>query len=88
MKIPARIFLAAALLFSGAAMAFHCPQDMKKIDDALAANPSISAGQLATVKKLRAEGEALHAAGKHLESLNTLAEAIAILGIGGKDAPK
>jgi len=33
------------------------------------------------VKKYRAEGEALHKAGKHQESLDTLAKAEKILGI-------
>jgi hypothetical protein len=33
------MLLLAALLFCGSALAFHCPMDMKKIDDALAAGP-------------------------------------------------
>ena len=48
--------LLASLLFTGSALAFHCPADMKKIDDALAAKPALSADKLAEVKKLRAEG--------------------------------
>lgn len=70
-----------ALLTSGAAFAFHCPADMKKIDEALAKNPPISAEQLAEVRKLRADGEALHKAGKHQESVDTLAKAMKVLGI-------
>jgi hypothetical protein len=67
------IALATALVFAaGSAFAFHCPQDMKKIDDALAKNPKLDATKLAEVKKYRAEGEALHKAGKHQESLDTL----------------
>jgi hypothetical protein len=54
---------------------------MKKIDEALAKKPNISAEKLADVKKLRAEGESLHKAGKHQESVDTLAKAMAILGI-------
>ena len=77
-----RIALFAATLFAaGTALAFHCPQDMKKIDDALAKNPQLSAAQMDEVKKYRAEGEALHKAGKHQESLDTLAKAEKILGI-------
>jgi len=77
-----KIVLAAALaLASSAALAFHCPADMKKIDEALAKNPSLSAAQLAEVKKYRADGEALHKAGKHQESVDTLARAMAILKI-------
>lgn len=72
---------AAALLVSSAAYAFHCPADMKKIDDALAKSPKIAAEQMAEVKKLRAEGEALHKAGKHQESVDTLAKAMTLLSI-------
>jgi hypothetical protein len=71
----------ATMFAAGTAFAFHCPQDMKKIDDALAANPKLSAAQLADVKKYRAEGEALHKAGKHQESIDTLEKAEKILGI-------
>ena len=74
--------LFGALMFASAsAFAFHCPADMKKIDEALAKNPSLSAAQLAEVKKYRADGEALHKAGKHQESVDTLARAMAILKI-------
>jgi hypothetical protein len=77
-----RIALAAALFFSAsAAFAFHCPADMKKIDAALAKNPKLSAAQLAEVKKQRAEGESLHKAGKHQESVDTLSKAMQTLGI-------
>jgi hypothetical protein len=77
-----RIALLIALaLASATAFAFHCPADMKKIDEALAKNPPLSAAQLAEVKKYRADGEALHKAGKHQESVDTLAKAMAILKI-------
>jgi len=56
---------------------------MKAIDDAMAKNPQISAAEMADVKKYRAEGEALHKAGKHQESVDTLAKAMKILKIGG-----
>ena len=72
---------AAAMLFAGAALAFHCPQEMKKIDDALAKNPNLTPAQLEQVKKDRAEGEALHKAGKHDESLAALGRAEKTLGI-------
>ena len=71
----------ATMFAAGTAFAFHCPQDMKKIDDALAANPKLSASQMADVKKYRAEGEALHKAGKHQESIETLEKGEKILGI-------
>jgi hypothetical protein len=72
---------AAALLFSTAALAFHCPADMKKIDEAMAKNPKLTEAQMAEVKKYRTEGEALHKAGKHQESVDTLAKAMKILNI-------
>ncbi len=85
-RVPA---LAAALLFaSSAAFAFHCPKDMAAIDAALAKNPKLTDSQLAEVKKLRAEGEALHKAGKHQESVDTLAKAEKILGIESPAAAK
>jgi hypothetical protein len=71
----------AALAFAGGAWAFHCPADMKKIDEALAKSPKLTAEQMADVKKQRAEGEALHKAGKHQESVDTLAKAMKTLGI-------
>jgi hypothetical protein len=70
-----------AFLFASTAFAMHCPMDMKAIDDALAKKPSLSAEQMAEVKKYRAEGEALHKAGKHQESVDTLAKAKKILGL-------
>ena len=80
MKIRTAVF-AAALLFAGSAFAFHCPQEMKKIDDALAKNPQLSAAQMEEVKKYRAEGDKLHKEGKHQESIDTLAKAEKILGV-------
>jgi hypothetical protein len=81
MKIRFIALFAALMLTSVSAFAFHCPMDMKKIDEALAKNPSLSAQQLADVKKYRADGEAFHKAGKHQESVDTLAKAMKILGI-------
>jgi hypothetical protein len=80
MKVRTALF-AVTMLFAGTALAFHCPQEMKKIDDALAKNPKLTDAQMAQVKKDRADGEALHKAGKHQESLDTLARAEKTLGI-------
>ena len=80
MKARTALF-AAAMLFAGSALAFHCPQEMKKIDDALAKNPKLTDAQMAQVKKDRADGEALHKAGKHQESLDALGRAEKTLGI-------
>jgi len=77
-----RIALLAALaLASASAFAFHCPADMRKIDAALAKNPKLSAQQMNDVKKFRADGESLHKAGKHQESVDTLGKAMKILGV-------
>lgn len=74
--------VAAALAFVAApAWANSCPSHMKKIDEALAKNPKLSAEKMAEVKKYRAEGEALHKAGKHPESVAALEEAEEDLGI-------
>lgn len=73
-----------ALFASGAAFAAHCPADMKQIDEALAANPQLTEAQMTEVKSLRAEGEELHKAGKHGESVDTLHQAMVILGIEKK----
>ena len=54
---------------------------MKAIDEAMSKNPKLSAEQMAEVKKYRAEGETLHKAGKHQESVDTLDKAKKILKI-------
>lgn len=61
--------------------AFRCPVDMSNIDAALQAGTNLTADQLAKVKNLRKEGERLHKAGKHGESVATLAEAKKLLNI-------
>ena len=66
---------------SGTALAFHCPKDMKEIDDALAKKPKLTEAQMKEVTKLRADGEAMHKAGKHQESVDTLAKAMKILDV-------
>ena len=79
----ARQLVLATLLALASSFAFaaHCPMDMQQIDAALATKPLLSAEQLAEVKKLRAEGEALHKAGKHDESVVALGKAKNLLGI-------
>jgi hypothetical protein len=78
-----KLLVATMLAFAvaGPALAFHCPADMAKIDAKLAENPTLTPEQAADVAKLRAEGEALHNAGKHAESVKVLGEAMAILDI-------
>jgi hypothetical protein len=81
MKLHVWLVAGLLALASGTALARHCPQDMAKIDKALAASPKLSDAQLADVKRLRAEGETLHNQGKHPESEATLAKAMGILNI-------
>jgi hypothetical protein len=81
MMIRKTTLFVATLFAAGTTFAFHCPQDMKKIDDAMAKNPKLTAAQTDEVKKYRAEGETLHKAGKHQESVDTLAKAMKILDI-------
>ena len=81
MNIRGILVMLVMALASGSAFAFHCPADMKKIDEALAKNPTLSSAQMADVKKYRAEGESLHKAGKHQDSVDTLAKAMKILNI-------
>ena len=68
----------ALVLFSGPALAGHCPLDVKAIDDGLA-KASLPADVKAEVLKLRDEGEAQHNAGNHAESVNTLAHAMRLI---------
>ena len=72
--IGSLLLVAAAL----PAHAFHCPADVKAIDHALPKS-NLSAQQKTEVQKLRDEGEALHNAGKHKESVGKLAEAMRII---------
>jgi hypothetical protein len=53
---------------------------MKAIDAALP-NAKLNAAQKSEVTKLRADGEALHKAGKHSESMAALGKAKGILGV-------
>jgi hypothetical protein len=75
-----RSLLAAALLvaFSAPAFAFHCPADVKAIDNAVPKS-NLTAAQKTEVMKLRDEGEAQHNAGKHQDAVNTLAKAMRII---------
>ena len=74
--------LATALaLAAGTAFAHNCPNEMKAIDAKLATNPKLADADMAKVKKLRADGEAAHKAGKHDDSMKVLGEAKKMLGI-------
>ncbi|EDZ48315.1 hypothetical protein [Leisingera daeponensis] len=74
--------LAAVIaLLASPVLAAQCPADIAAIDAALAAGTDLSEEDLATVQELRDEGQAQHDAGEHDASVETLAEAKAMLGI-------
>ncbi len=73
------LFVALAFA-SSVAFASSCPKHMKAIDAALP-KAKLSSAQMSEVKKLRAEGEAAHKAGKHADSMTALTKAEGILGI-------
>ena len=81
MKLHSIAVALSLALASTGALAFHCPADMKKIDEALTKNPKLNEAQMSEVKKYRADGEAFHKAGKHQDSVDTLAKAMGILGV-------
>ena len=76
MMIARSLFTAALLVaFSAPALAYHCPADVKAIDNALSKS-NLTATQKSEVMKLRDEGEAQHKAGKHQDAVNTLSDAM------------
>ena len=80
MKLHSMILAVSLALASGVAFAGSCPKHMKAIDAALP-KAKLSDAQMAEVKKLRADGETFHKAGKHAESMEALGKAEKILGI-------
>jgi hypothetical protein len=80
MQLKRTALFAALALASSFVLANNCPNEWKAIDAALP-KAKLDDKQMAEVKKLRAEGEQLHKAGKHAESMATLGKAKKILGI-------
>ena len=78
-----RLLPAAALLalLTSPAFAFQFTANMRQIDAALQSNTQLAAADRAKVTELRNEGEKLHAAGQHQQSMDKLAEAKKILNI-------
>lgn len=72
------LFIAAAVI-TIPAWAMHCPMDMARIDEQLTSNPPADPATLEKVKELRAEGEQLHKAGDHAQSMQILEQAQALL---------
>jgi hypothetical protein len=75
------LILAALSAACSLALANSCPNEMKAIDAKLATSPKLADADMAKVKKLRADGETAHKAGKHDESMKALGEAKKLLGI-------
>jgi len=80
MKIRNIIVAVSLALASSVAFANSCPKEMKAIDAALP-SAKLSEAQMTEVKKLRADGESLHKAGKHSESMDALGKAKKLLKI-------
>ena len=70
---------AALLLAASPAYASSCPKIMKQFDAAMSKS-SASAESKAKAMALRAEGEAMHKAGKHAESVKALNDAMKLIG--------
>ncbi|MEY8876422.1 MAG: hypothetical protein AB9M60_07940 [Leptothrix sp. (in: b-proteobacteria)] len=79
--MKATLLAALLCLGTGAALAHNCPNEIKAIDAKLATHPTLAAADADMVKKLRADGEAFHKAGKHDESMKALGDAKKLLGI-------
>jgi len=75
-----KLLIATVALASAAAFAHNCPNEMKAID-AKMSTAKLADADLAKVKALRADGEAMHKAGKHDDSMKALGEAKKMLGI-------
>lgn len=75
-----RSLLAAvvAVAFAAPALAAHCPADVKAIDAAMS-KVKLSSAQMTEVSSLRNEGDALHKAGSHKESVDKLAKAMRLI---------
>ena len=77
-----RTLAAAAVVafLSVPALASQCPSIIGQIDAALASTPGLSDDVKAEVVALRDKGEQLHNEGKHDQSVETLQQALQMLG--------
>ncbi len=80
MKITACALALGFATVTMPAMAFQCPADISKIDQALQTT-TLSDAEKAQVEALRDQGQSLHDAGQHQQSVDTLAQAKQMLGI-------
>ena len=86
MKLPVTLALMTltltVTLLSGAALAQQCPDQIKKVDDALAKNPKLPAELLAEARKQRNAAERLLRAGKTNECMDAANKALLIVASG------
>ncbi|MGB5706162.1 MAG: hypothetical protein WBM41_04980 [Arenicellales bacterium] len=84
MRLP-KLLAALLVLFPLIAWGHNCPNLMMEIDEILESKPDldeetiIDEDNVKNVKQLREEGEALHKAGKHDESVEMLNKALELL---------
>ncbi len=81
MKTVAVLAAVLAVALAGPAFAGSCPGQIAAVDAAVAKGTKLSAADLASVKKARDDGDALHKSGKHAESVAEIAKAKKLLGM-------
>ena len=76
------ILLAASVVFIGTstALSFSCPVNIASFDKAVAAGPKVSAEVLARAVKYRNKAEEQHKAGNHGGSIESINEALDLIG--------
>ncbi len=83
-KISMKCILLAAVVvvaMTTPALAKHCPNDVKIIDQSLPKAMGLNETQMTEIKALRDKGAALHKSGDHAESIKALHEAVKMLGV-------
>ena len=77
------ILVASAVVVAMAspALANHCPNDLKIVDQAMSKMSGMNKMKMTELKTLRDQGDAFHKSGKHAESIKALHDAAKILGV-------
>jgi hypothetical protein len=82
MKLAITAAVMTLTLTSGAVMAQQCPDQIKKVDDAMAKNPKLPAELLAEARKHRSAAERLLREGKANECMDAANRALLIVAAG------
>ena len=82
MKLHETLPILAFTLMSSAAMAQQCPEQLKKVDDAMAKPPKLPQEQIAEARKLRSIGERFLKEGKQAECMDAANKALLIFATG------